>query len=117
MIALTNNFVRLQKVLPNSIMPYQDPDNNEGTTPSEFEELEDGNDINPKEGVPDEGVNYPDEDEILNDDPFTEIDEPTKREFDEEQQFPGEGEETPYTTPSPDRLNERETPKEDEFFL
>jgi phage-related protein len=82
-----------------AIMPYQDPDNNDGTTPSEFEELKDGNDIRPNE-YPDEEVDYPQEDEILDDDPLTEIDEPSKREFDQE--LPSR-ENDPEYVPQPDR--------------
>ena len=83
-----------------AIMPYQDPDNNDGTTPSEFEELKDGNDIRPNE-YPDEEVEYPQEDEILDDDPLTEIDEPSKREITPE--LPGREEGDPEFSPDPER--------------
>jgi hypothetical protein len=54
---------------------------------------------NPEEYFPDKEIDYPKQDEILDDEPLREIKEPSEKEFESPQEFPGEEENFPGVFP------------------
>jgi hypothetical protein len=56
-------------------------------------------DMNPEKQFPDKDIDYPRQDEILDDEPLREITEPSEKEFDSPQQLPNEEETFPGVFP------------------
>jgi hypothetical protein len=82
-----------------NLIYFQGEEKTPPTAPQREYEEPNEPDMNPEKHFPDKEIDYPRQDEILDDEPLREIKEPSEKEFDDDQHLPNEEETFPGVFP------------------
>ncbi len=96
-----NTYFLCDHILLSNLLPGKESENFPGR---EFEEPIEP-DMNPETQFPDQDIDYPKQDEILDDEPMREIKEPNEKEFDSPEILPNEEENFPGVFPKNNQNN------------